>query len=178
MPTRNSPTWRPDNSKAYYSEDRHRCWGKIGMIFEKTGIQYSHDEINYLCEAILQCSNQMDFLRMTSGFTKDDWEKYKQKSKEGVKQQTKEKIKKRTGKDLNDDELNHIYDELQKENTDPNGRWLGMYSDVEKMSDEELKERIKKAQEAVKEKMKRLRRSLGLPEQEVMREEAQRAYGQ
>ncbi len=150
--TRNwNNTWAKDND--YYKEDRHRCFAKIRAIIERTGIRMSHDEVSYLCEALWQSHNASEFNRRMNGMSNEELGKWANDAKEGVKSKTKDKIKKRTGVELTPEELSLLYDQLQQENTkDVDGVpfWEGMYSDVEKMDDEKLRERLKRIQEEAK----------------------------
>jgi len=54
---------------------KHRCFGKIRKIFERTGLLLTHAEITFLCQHVLGANgeNFMDlFDRETAGMSKEE----------------------------------------------------------------------------------------------------------
>jgi hypothetical protein len=40
---------------------RHRCFGKIRKIFERTGLVVTHSEVTYMCEHMFHSSGEKEF---------------------------------------------------------------------------------------------------------------------
>lgn len=148
----------------YYKNDRHRCWGKIRWL-ESLGLKASHDEIDILCEYIWHARDASDFYRRAQSMPKEELARYLEQAKNIAEQKAGEEIKNRLGIQLNMEELDILYERLRKRNArniEGVDFWLGVLSDVKRMSDEELKKEVEETKEELKrrmeERLKRLRR--------------------
>jgi hypothetical protein len=77
---------------------RHRCFGKIRKIFERTGLLLTHAEISYLCEHVLGAKNEEEFwdryYAETKGMSRDEEKEWLKKKLKRKKWQTVEETEK------------------------------------------------------------------------------------